>query len=275
MEIDLVQNGIKTTPFLRYVGGKRWFVRKEFERLPTSVINYYEPFLGSGAIFFSLKNSNRISGESFLSDINEDLVECYIQIRDNFDNLCELLSNFENTRAEFYKIREKVPNRPIERAARFLYLNRTCFGGIYRENRNGSYNVPYGNRSYKELFNYENLKLVNQKLASTSINTSCFSKITIDKLTKADFFCLDPPYLGSEDKFNRYHRNGFNSLMLEELIDLIEIISSKSRFLLFIGNDMNFAKQIEHLGERSTLTRSSNLSRSKNMSKSEMVIKNY
>ena len=132
-------------PFIRWAGGKTWLI----PHLPEIIGNthfehYHEPFLGGGAIFLAMEHEKK----SYLSDMNPELINTYIQIRDNADQVIRYFNNFTNTKDEYYKLRDDyVSQSPQEDAARFIFLNQTSFNGLYRVNREGKYNVPYGFRT--------------------------------------------------------------------------------------------------------------------------------
>src|SRR6218665_2199293 len=135
-----------TPSFLRWTGSKRWLIKSHIQRfLPKKFNNYHEPFLGGGSVFFFIKqlleNDQR---KFFLSDTNKELINVYEQIRDNPEEVIQCLKQFKNTKDEYYNIRNYKPRINSKRAAKFIYLNRTSFNGIYRVNAQGTYNVPYG-----------------------------------------------------------------------------------------------------------------------------------
>ena len=142
MAVQLKEERIK--PFLRWAGGKSWFI-DHLEALldGQNFTNYYEPFLGGGSIFFSISVTDAVAT---LSDANKELIDTYIAIRDNVEEVIQYFATYENTSDFYYKLREKEPTDPFERAARFIYLNHTSYNGLYRVNRKGKYNVPFGNR---------------------------------------------------------------------------------------------------------------------------------
>lgn len=176
-------------PILRWAGGKNWLLKELHRFLPHSFNNYYEPFLGGGTVFFNLQPKN----ESFLSDINPDLINAYSQLRDNHDAIVHLLEQFINTEEYYYRIRETQFVTPTEKASQFIYLNRTCFNGLYRVNKSGRFNVPYGFKNYKQLFDYDKIKRCSEILKSASLQCLDFEE-TITTVGKNDLIFLDPPY---------------------------------------------------------------------------------
>ncbi len=161
-----VDNSPETTvkPFLRWAGGKSWLLKNIDQFLPSEIQSYYEPFLGGGAIYFYIKQNHKIQGNIILSDKNRGLINCYIHVRDNIETVIEFLQRYKNEEDFYYQMRDLVPKSSIEKAARFIYLNRTSFNGIYRVNLKGVYNVPYGFKSCKVLSISEMGHILNRTL---------------------------------------------------------------------------------------------------------------
>ncbi|WP_312314414.1 DNA adenine methylase [Empedobacter brevis] len=197
---------VKIKPFLRWAGGKRWIL-KELNNILTidHYNNYHEPFLGGGSVFFHLNPTN-----SFLSDANEELINSYIQVRDNVESIIGILNEFKNTEEFYYKIRKEKFDNEIIQAAKFIYLNQTSFNGIYRVNRNGEYNVPYGNR-INHKYDFENLRLTSKSLEQSIIIHQDFD-ISIENIRQGDFVFLDPPYTVAHNKngFIQYNQKIFS-----------------------------------------------------------------
>jgi DNA adenine methylase len=194
-------------PFLRWAGGKRWLINQTSPIMPKSFNTYIEPFLGSGAVFFSAKNISSF----ILSDINQDLINCYQEIQKNYSSLEILLnSHLKNHSTEYYYIiRSTEPSSELEQAARFLYLNRTCFNGLYRVNRSGKFNVPIGTTPVT--FPPTKLKHVSKKLSLGRLVVSDFEK-TISSAKADDFIFVDPPYTVNHNLngFIEYNENIFS-----------------------------------------------------------------
>jgi DNA adenine methylase len=190
----------KVSPFLRWVGGKRWFVKKYSDFLPKNYNRYIEPFLGSGSVYFYLQPK-----ESILGDINEELIITYIAIRDNWRIVQEKLMHHKNKHDNdenyYYKIRKSKPVNPFDRAARFIYLNRTCFNGIYRVNQKGEFNVPKGTRD-SVIFETDDFESVSKVLSNAKIYAIDFETL-IDQSGPDDLVFADPPYTV------RHNQNGF------------------------------------------------------------------
>ena len=212
-------------PFLRWTGSKNWFVKNELNKLiPNEFNNYHELFLGGGSVFFSIKKIN----EAFLYDINTELVNTYISIRDDLDLVIESLKKFNNSKEEYYSIRESKTNSTWEAAAKFIYLNRTSFNGIYRVNSKGIYNVPYGYRKNVDIVTEENLRLVHTALKDVNFYNQDFGS-AMDKIKPKDFIFIDPPYTVAHEKngFILYNQKLFSledqyrlSKMIEKINDI-------------------------------------------------------
>lgn len=196
----------KAKPFLRWAGGKRWLLN-EIDKIVNldHFDNYYEPFIGGGSIYFHLTPTN-----ATISDTNVDLINAYLQVRDNVENVIKTLSDFENTEEFYYKIRNKVFNDKIIEAAKFIYLNQTSFNGIYRVNKQGKYNVPYGHRK-NYAFDFPNLLLASESLRETNILAIDFDD-TRAMIKENDLIFLDPPYTVAHNKngFIQYNQKIFS-----------------------------------------------------------------
>ena len=198
-------------PFLRWAGGKNWFTKHINSFLPEEFNDYHEPFLGGASIFFYLKSSGLIKNNAFLSDSNKDLINCYEILKNNPESLIQILKYHKNEEKEYYRIRETVYESPIERAAQFIYLNRTSFNGVYRVNRKGKYNVPFGRRKLTKLYDFEHLLHASKLLQDTFFNISDF-KDKCDLIRKGDFVFIDPPYTvaHANNGFVQYNQSIFS-----------------------------------------------------------------
>lgn len=175
--------------FLKWTGGKNWFIHRETNRLPLQYNRYIEPFLGGGSIFFFMNPEHAI-----LSDINAELINTYVCMRDEFNSLYNNLKIHErnNSRDYYYKIRNRNTRTNATSAARTIYLNKACFIGIYRVNRNGKFNVPYGTAK-NVYFNKSDLREASDLLRNAEIHCQDF-ELTIDMANDNDFIFCDPPY---------------------------------------------------------------------------------
>lgn len=216
----------KTIPFLRWAGGKNWLIKYlDFIIGENTFNNYHEPFLGGASLFFALNPPN----ESFLSDVNSELIETYINLRDFPENVISELSEFKNSESFYYKIRRDKNQNPIFKAARFIFLNQTSFNGIFRVNLLGVYNVPYGFRK-KPFYDPILLREVSNRLRNTHLICCDFAE-TLQNIAYGDLVYLDPPYTVSHSNngFIKYNQKLFSledQQRLSEFIDQIREIGA-------------------------------------------------
>ena len=196
----------KAEPFVKWVGGKQAVITQLVQHFPKSYSRYFEPFIGGGAVFFSTKHPKAV-----ISDQNEWLIDTYEAVRDDWEGVAEKLDQLPNTKTDYLKVRGMPPQSLdlISRAAYFIYLNKTCFRGLFRVNRQGQFNVPYGayDRRY---YDPENLAAVSQALSGAIILRGDFEGAVIG-IGEGDFVYFDPPYykLGGYSDFNRYTSGQF------------------------------------------------------------------
>lgn len=216
-------------PFLKWAGGKSQLISQYAPYLPQNFTNYYEPFLGGGSVFFYLY-CYRPNIYAFLTDINSELINAYCCVRDNVEQLITLLKEEElrHSKEHYYKRRALVPVNPFERAARLIYLNKTCFNGLYRENSKGEFNVPIGRYKKPKICHPELLRTVSTALQSTRIEVSRFESVLDYAKSPEDFVYFDPPYhpISSTSNFTAYNRYSFNE---EEQIRLNKIFVELAR----------------------------------------------
>ena len=195
--------GIKIKPFLKWAGGKSSISKIITELFPVEFDDYYEPFCGGSSIFFSMDFTKH--NKIFLSDLNSELINSYKEVRDNCLNLIEKLEiHSDNHNEEYYlKIRSEDFVDPLDRAARFIYLNRSCFNGLYRVNKSGKFNVPIGRPNHL-ICDKDNLLLVSEKLRGVNLESKSFDKISPNS---GDLIYCDPPYHGT---FDSYDKGGFD-----------------------------------------------------------------
>lgn len=179
----------KPGPFLKWAGGKRWFVERHLNLLPSSYDRYLEPFLGSGAVFFSQPIKKAV-----LSDLNADLIDTYNALKDRSNEVEQILQAHQRNHDSeyYYEIRSNKPAEIVERAAWFLYLNRTCWNGLYRVNRKNEFNVPRGTKS-SVILPSDDFAAVAEFLKASDI-AACDFEETIDQAKSDDFVFIDPPY---------------------------------------------------------------------------------
>ena len=221
-------------PFLKWAGGKTQLLSSLINKMPQIDGIYYEPMIGGGALLFSSNIEN-----AYLSDINGELINTYIAVRDHVENLIEVLSTYERSKEFYLYLRglDRVDSfnslSSIDRAARFIYLNKTCFNGLYRVNAKGNFNVPMGTAK-GNIFVEENLRECSRVLANKTLSVGSFEQIE-SLLNTNDFVYLDPPYLPLTEtaKFTEYTASGFSLNKHEELAAFCQRISDAGiRFML-------------------------------------------
>lgn len=222
-------------PFIRWAGGKSRLLPRILPHLPTTIGNYYEPFLGGGAVFLAC--FSRVSGHARLADLNEHLVAAWVAMKDHQSQLRPLLDWYlENDSKEFYyEVRSITPAGLVEKAARFLYLNGVSWNHLWRENsRTGAMNVPWGDRRFKPI-DIVTMRSIGGALANAEIVAADFREILGDA-KRGDFVYLDPPYLPvfsrpdiekePTAKFNKYTAKTFE---MSDLVDLARICDRLSQ----------------------------------------------
>lgn len=187
------------SPFLKWAGSKRKLLRHIVPLIPSSFERYYEPFLGGGALFFHLAPRRAV-----ISDISKELIETYSAIRDDVNTVIKYLQPLKPNKKIFYSIRSSSPRGRHQRAAYFIFLNKTCWNGLYRVNTDGIFNVPFGQLKTKTVFNADNLRACSRVLQrnTISLKPSDFEK-SLSSASNGDFVYLDPPYVTT------HNRNGF------------------------------------------------------------------
>lgn len=204
-------------PFLKWPGGKRWIAHKIADCIKECLQStYYEPFIGGGSVFFVLRPKTAV-----LSDVNGDLVNTYIQVRDHHEKVTTLLKKIPVSREEYYRIRSDAPDNATERAVRFLYLNRTAFGGIYRLNKGGQFNVPFGGgeRTPEILWRDKLLEKASAALRCANLLQGDFESL-LGAAKPGDVVFCDPTYTVSHENnsFRRYNEKNFSWQDQERLV---------------------------------------------------------
>lgn len=232
-------------PFVKWAGGKRQLLPEIKKYIPKKINKYYEPFAGGGAVFLSMQFS-----KTTINDFNSELTNTYIVVKENVDELIEKLKVHQanNTSEYYYEIRswdrsdEIKAKSDIERAARFIYLNKTGFNGLFRVNSQGQINVPYGRYKNPAIVNEEVLKSVSAYLnkAKVKILNGDYAK-ALTGVKSGDFIYLDPPYAPvSDDKqsFVGYTLNGFNNYDQERLRDTFNDLTEKGAYVMMSNSSV-------------------------------------
>lgn len=250
----------KVKPFLRWAGGKTWLTKYMNDLIPNEFNDYYEPFVGGGSMFLYLKSEGIIKGKSYLSDSNFELINAYRIVKKDPLGLINILKNYKNTEKEYYKMRAIIFDNDLENAARFIYLNKTSFNGIYRVNKNGIYNVPYGYRNTKDLFEFENLLKVSDLFKNTFFSVRDFKK-SCTKAQKGDLFFLDPPYTVAHENngFRHYNQSIFSWENQIQLSMLSKQLDEKEANFIITNAYHKSIKEIYTIGKQIPLIRASTI----------------
>ena len=231
----------KSQPFVKWVGGKRSLLSKLHELLPEKFNNYYEPFVGGGALFFSLVDK---INQATLVDKNLELVLAYKVIKKEPQKLIELLREHSEHHSKdyYYKLRKTKLTDPVHIAARFLYLNKTCFNGLYRVNQKGGFNVPMGQYANPNIIQEDNILVCHQALQKVEIKYGEFENISPQK---GDFIYFDPPYHPtSEVSFTEYTKDNFTERDQVRLRDFILSLHKKGVFIMLSNSKTKLIEDI-------------------------------
>ena len=236
----------ETYPIVKWVGGKRQLMFELIKNMPKSYNRYFEPFIGGGALFFELQPEN-----AYISDINDELINLYRVVRDNVYELISDLNKHEVSKEYFLEIRnldrtDEYKNlSDVQRASRFIYLNRTCFNGLYRVNSQGQFNVPFGNYKNPRIVDENNLLNCSELLKNTEIKCADFSEI-LTKVKKGDFVYFDPPYvpLNETSSFTSYTKDGFDMDMQFKLRDVCDELDSMGVMFMLSNSDTKFVNEL-------------------------------
>jgi DNA adenine methylase len=269
--------------FLKWAGGKLQLL-KQFEKLfPAKLCNYYEPFVGSGAVFFYVKSKLK-PNKVILSDANEELINCFAVVRDKPSELVETLFNYrkKHSREQYYKVRSLEPDGldAVNRAARLVYLNKTCFNGLYRVNSKGQFNVPFGDYENPSIFNANTLFQASQLLQGVQLHVMSFEKV-IDFAGKDDFVYFDPPYipLSKTSNFTQYSRSHFSMREQKLLSEVFKILDTRGCLVMLSNSDHSLTRELYRNYEKNIVIvrakRKINSIGSKRGAIAEVVLTNY
>ncbi len=224
-------------PVVKWAGGKRQLIDELMKRVPSTFNRYFEPFVGGGALLFAM-----LPAKAIINDFNEELINMYRVIRDNVNELIEDLKQHKNEEKYYYRIRNLDRNpeifkklSPVKRASRFIYLNRTCYNGLYRVNKRGEFNVPFGRYKNPNWLDETNLRLMSSYLKKHVVILNDDFEVIRDMVEPEDFVYFDPPYfpVNSTSNFTSYTIYGFTQENHKRLKSLCDYLTYKKvKFML-------------------------------------------
>lgn len=242
--LDFGNTRVKAKPFIKWVGGKSQILTKISELLPpkSQIGRYFEPFLGGGAVFFYLQHP-----KSFLSDNNKDLVELYDVVKNRVEELINALKVHKNEHDYFYEVRAQDSKNlsSVQRAARFIYLNKTCFNGLYRVNSKGGFNVPFGKYKNPAICDTDGLRSSSIALRNAKLTHGSFQSI-LTKAKSTDFIYFDPPYqpLSKTSSFTSYTSEKFGEDEQKQLANIYRELSDRGCFVMLSNSDTPLIREL-------------------------------
>jgi len=235
-------------PFVKWAGGKRQLVPALAALLPRKITAYCEPFVGGGALLFAVQPQR-----ARLNDINADLIATWQVIRDDVENLITLLARHENSAPYFYALRDMDRQRanystlsPLEKAARLIYLNKTCYNGLFRVNNAGEFNTPFGYYKNPNIVNAPVLRAVSDYLNTNRVDFSCTDYAQVlETLDKKHFVYLDPPYDPVSDtaSFTGYTKGGFDRAAQQALREQCDALDRRGIRFMLSNSDTSFIRE--------------------------------
>ncbi|MBI5635587.1 DNA adenine methylase [Candidatus Micrarchaeota archaeon] len=242
----IIRNTMKAKPFVKWAGGKTQLLDKLLLYAPVSFENYYEAFVGGGAFFLKLSSMNKIK-KLVINDSNLELTAAYRAIKETPRALIEELGSgkYVNDEETFYKIRRLKPTNDIEAAARFIYLNRTAFNGLYRVNSAGEFNTPFGHYKNPTILDEQNLLAVHEALQKDEIYFVEFEQ-AVSNAAKNDFIYFDPPYqpISKTSSFTKYTQKDFNENDQRRLAECFKRLDKKGCFVMLSNSDSPLIREL-------------------------------
>jgi DNA adenine methylase len=239
---------VNVPTFVKWAGGKTRLVPELIQHLPKHFNNYFEPFVGSGALFFYIAKHIKPK-KMTISDINKELIETYEVVKDNYNGLVKKLKEHKvnHNKEYYYKLRKQDPATlsKTDRVARFIYLNKTCFNGLYRVNSKGGFNVPMGSYKNPSVFHEDKLRNTKELLKNVKILNASFETV-LKMAEKGDFIYFDPPYypLKKGQSFTTYTKENFLEKEQEQLANVFDELSKRGCFVMLSNSDTTFIKSL-------------------------------
>ncbi len=230
------------TPFLKWAGGKGQLLGQLLPLLPTTYERYIEPFLGGGALFFAIAPARAL-----LADLNRELIVTYQVVRDQPAALADRLAEHRacHNKEYYYRVRAERLDDPLEVAARLIYLNKTCFNGLYRVNRSGQFNVPMGSYVNPRIYDPANLFAAAQALAAADLCAADY-RATLEQAHAGDFIYLDPPYvpLSASASFTSYTATDFGERDQRELAEVYSELDRRGCYVMLNNSATSLTRQL-------------------------------
>ena len=247
-------NHLQAKPFIKWAGGKRGLIEQLFAKFPTDFNNYHEPFLGGGAVFFELYSRGMLKDKkAYLSDINSELVNAYNTVKNNPDSLIAELEVYKKKHNKDFYYQTRVLDRTdgfkslsnLGRATRFIYLNKTCFNGLYRVNSKGYFNTPIGSYKNPNIADKEVILCASEALQNAVISNQSFDK-TLSNSNPNDFVYLDPPYypLTKTSSFTSYDKNTFLDEKQKQLFNIFKKLHQRNCIVMKSNSNTEFIKDM-------------------------------
>lgn len=230
------KNQETATPFLRWAGSKRWLLPTLHDVIPSEFGTYYEPFVGSAAVFFNVASGH----DAHLSDMISPLISCYETVRDEPGAVARIASSWNTDAESYYCVRAAdYSDDPLRAAARFIYLNKLCFNGLYRENQSGKFNVPYGRPKTTNVVDENQLIKVANRLANGVQLKVCDFEVALSTCDSGDLVYLDPPYVSGHRSsgFVDYNAKIFSWDDQKRLSSVFRELDSRGVFVLLSNAD--------------------------------------
>lgn len=241
---------MEAAPVLKWAGGKRRLLEQYARHLEGGFRRYHEPFFGGGAVYFWLWNQKKlINKQARLADINPELINFYRMLQSDPEALIALMEEHQDQHSHdhFYEVRAQLPDEldPLQRAARLLYLNRTCFNGLYRENSKGQFNVPIGRYKKPRISHPEGLRAASAALAGAQLELAPFGSVE-EYAGPGDLVYFDPPYdpLSSTASFTAYTQHNFTSFDQARLAELFSRLSRSGVKVLLSNSDTPLVREL-------------------------------
>jgi DNA adenine methylase len=233
--------------FIKWAGGKRQLLEQFKPYFPKKIERYFEVFVGGGAVLFYIIKTYKPK-YVFISDINEELINCYKVIKENVEELIESLKEYKkkHNKEIYYEVRAKDPKllSNISRAGRFIYLNKTCFNGLYRVNSKGDFNVPIGSYKNPAIYQEEELREISKLLKKVKMKVRSFEKIT-KQARKEDFIYFDPPYYPlKKSSFTTYTKGNFLEDEQKQLREVFGKLDKKGCKIMLSNSNTKFIKDL-------------------------------